>query len=61
MKKSLGAKTFVFPTPVCVVETGYVDIGKVKPILFDPVINTYHGGGRLLGGAFSIEKEIRGG
>lgn len=41
-------------------ENGYVDIEKVKPILFDPGINTYHGVGRLLGRAFSIGKEIRG-
>jgi hypothetical protein len=34
---------------------------KVKPILFDPEINTYHGVGRLLGRAYSIGKEIRGG
>jgi len=34
---------------------------KVKPILFDPDINTYHGVGRLLGRAYSIGKEIRGG
>ena len=39
---------------------GYADIEKVKPILFDPGINTYHGVGRLLGRAFSIGKEIRG-
>lgn len=41
-------------------ENGYVDIEKVKPILFDPGINTYHGVGRFLGRAFSIGKEIRG-
>ena len=39
---------------------GYAGIEKVKPILFDPGINTYHGVGRLLGRAFSIGKEIRG-
>jgi len=33
---------------------------KVKPILFDPEINTYHGVGRLLGRAFSIGKDVRG-
>jgi flavin reductase (DIM6/NTAB) family NADH-FMN oxidoreductase RutF len=40
---------------------GDVDIAKVKPILFAPGINTYHGVGSLLGHAFSIGKEVRGG
>ena len=39
---------------------GHVDIEKVKPMLFDPEVNTYHGVGRLLGRAFSIGKDIRG-
>jgi flavin reductase (DIM6/NTAB) family NADH-FMN oxidoreductase RutF len=38
---------------------GYVDIEKVRPILFEPGINTYHGVGKLLGRAFSMGKEIR--
>jgi hypothetical protein len=38
---------------------GQVDIEKVKPMLFNPEINTYHGVGRLLGRAFSIGKDIR--
>ena len=42
-------------------EKGYVDIEKVRPILFDPEINTYHGVGKLLGRAFSVGKDIRGG
>ena len=37
---------------------GYVDIEKVRPILFEPEINTYHGVGKLLGRAFSMGKEI---
>jgi len=41
-------------------EKGHVDIEKVKPMLFDPEINTYHGVGRLLGNAYSIGKVIRG-
>ena len=41
-------------------EKGYVDIEKVRPILFEPEINTYHGVGKLLGHAFSMGKEIRG-
>lgn len=40
-------------------EKGYVDIEKVRPILFAPEINTYHGVGKLLGDAFSLGKEIR--
>jgi len=42
------------------VEKGHVDIEKVKPMLFDPEINTYHGVGNLLGRACSIGKEDRG-
>ena len=41
-------------------EKGYVDIEKVRPILFEPEINTYHGVGKLLGRAFSMGNEIRG-
>ena len=40
-------------------ERGYVDIEKVRPILFEPEINTYHGVGKLLGRAMSMGKEIR--
>ena len=40
-------------------EKGYVDIEKVRPILFEPEINTYHGVGKLLGRAMSMGKEIR--
>jgi flavin reductase (DIM6/NTAB) family NADH-FMN oxidoreductase RutF len=40
-------------------EKGYVDIEKVRPILFEPEINTYHGVGKLLGRAFYMGKEIR--
>ncbi len=35
------------------------DINKVLPILFAPVIRTYHGVGKTLGKAFSIGKEIQ--
>jgi flavin reductase (DIM6/NTAB) family NADH-FMN oxidoreductase RutF len=38
---------------------GLPDIEKVRPILFDPEINTYHGVGRSLGRAYSIGKDIR--
>lgn len=38
---------------------GHVDIEKVRPILFEPESNTYHGVGKLLGRAYSIGKEIR--
>ncbi len=40
-------------------EKGLPDIEKVRPILFDPEINTYHGVGKLLGTAYSIGKTIR--
>ena len=39
-------------------EKGIPDIEKVRPILFDPEIKTYHGVGRHLGRACSIGKEI---
>ena len=40
-------------------EKGLPDIEKVKPILFEPEIRTYHGVGRLLGQAYSIGKTVR--
>jgi flavin reductase (DIM6/NTAB) family NADH-FMN oxidoreductase RutF len=39
-------------------EKGLPDIEKVRPILFDPEIKTYHGVGKFLGRAYSIGKEI---
>ena len=39
-------------------EKGLPDIEKVRPILFDPEINTYHGVGKRLGRAYSIGKAI---
>jgi flavin reductase (DIM6/NTAB) family NADH-FMN oxidoreductase RutF len=39
-------------------ENGLPDIEKVRPILFDPEIRTYHGVGKHLGHAYSIGKEI---
>jgi len=39
-------------------EKGLPDIEKVRPILFDPEIKTYHGVGKHLGRAYSIGKEI---
>jgi flavin reductase (DIM6/NTAB) family NADH-FMN oxidoreductase RutF len=39
-------------------ENGLPDIEKVRPILFDPEIRTYHGVGKHLGQAYSIGKEI---
>jgi len=41
-------------------EMGLPDIEKVRPILFEPEINTYHGVGKLLGRAYSIGKDIQG-
>jgi len=40
-------------------EKGYVNVEKVRPILFEPEINTYHGVGQLLGRAYSLGKDIR--
>lgn len=40
-------------------EKGDVDIERVKPLLFEPEANSYHGVGRHLGRAFSLGKEIR--
>jgi flavin reductase (DIM6/NTAB) family NADH-FMN oxidoreductase RutF len=37
---------------------GLPDIEKIKPIVFDPVVRTYHGIGRCLGDAFSIGKGV---
>ncbi|HAZ10099.1 MAG: flavoredoxin [Omnitrophica bacterium GWA2_41_15] len=37
---------------------GLPDIEKIKPILYDPEVGTYHGIGRYLGDAFSIGKGI---
>jgi hypothetical protein len=34
------------------------DIEKVRPMIFTPVMRTYHGVGEYLGQAFSIGKEI---
>jgi flavin reductase (DIM6/NTAB) family NADH-FMN oxidoreductase RutF len=39
-------------------EKGLPDIEKVRPILFEPEIKTYHGVGKFLGRAYSIGKEI---
>lgn len=40
-------------------EGGLPDIEKVRPILFEPEVNTYHGVGRFVGRAYSIGKDIR--
>ena len=40
-------------------EGGLPDIEKVKPILFEPEVRTYHGVGRLVGHAYSIGKKVR--
>jgi flavin reductase (DIM6/NTAB) family NADH-FMN oxidoreductase RutF len=39
---------------------GHLDIEKVRPILFEPEVRTYHGVGRLLGNAYSIGKDLPG-
>jgi hypothetical protein len=38
-------------------ETGLPDIEKVRPILFEPEVNTYHGIGKTLGRAYSIGRK----
>lgn len=40
-------------------ERGLPDVEKVRPILFEPERNRYHGVGRCLGEAYSIGKGIR--
>lgn len=37
---------------------GLVELEKVRPILFTPEINSYHGVGRFLGQAYSIGKDV---
>lgn len=39
-------------------EDGLPDIEKVKPILFEPEVRSYHGVGRLLGRAYSLGKDV---
>jgi hypothetical protein len=73
MKKSLGAKTLVFPAPTWIVGTydkdvkadeavlgaaGQPEIDKVRPIIFSPANRVYYGAGPSLGHAFAIGKEI---
>lgn len=41
-------------------EGGLPDIEKIKPIIFAPGTQTYHGVGKYLGKAFSIGREILG-
>ncbi|MFA4991013.1 MAG: flavin reductase family protein [Candidatus Omnitrophota bacterium] len=38
---------------------GLPDIEKIRPVLYDPEVCTYHGIGGLLGNAFSIGREIK--
>lgn len=40
---------------------GHADIEKVRPILFEPEVRTYHAVGRSLGKAYAIGKAISGG
>jgi flavin reductase (DIM6/NTAB) family NADH-FMN oxidoreductase RutF len=44
--------------PEVLSEQGLPDIQKVRPMIFTPVIRTYHGPGDYLGQAFKIGKEI---
>jgi flavin reductase (DIM6/NTAB) family NADH-FMN oxidoreductase RutF len=38
---------------------GAPDIGKIKPMIFDPANRTYYGIGKYLGDAFSEGKKIK--
>jgi hypothetical protein len=63
MKKSFGARTLVFPTPVWVEESvlgekGFPDIEKVRPLLFEPEVNTYHGVGKYVGKTYKVGRQI---
>lgn len=49
MKRSLGAKTLVDPTP---------DIAKLLPLVFSPSNRAYYGVGPSLGHAFAVGREI---
>ena len=73
MKKALGPKTLLYPTPVLVVgidvkideealtPEGDADIRKINPFLFDPGARGYYGLGEFLGNAFSVGRDIPGG
>jgi len=39
-------------------ENGLPDIEKVKPLLFDPEVNTYHGVGRFVGKTYNIGRRL---
>jgi len=41
-----------------VLDKGFPDIEKVRPIIFGPEIRTYHGIGKYLGQAFSIGRDL---
>jgi flavin reductase (DIM6/NTAB) family NADH-FMN oxidoreductase RutF len=54
----IGEIVDVKADPAVLSEKGLPDIEKVRPMIFTPVIRTYHGIGEYLGQAFSIGKEI---
>jgi flavin reductase (DIM6/NTAB) family NADH-FMN oxidoreductase RutF len=54
----IGEIVDVKADPAVLSEKGLPDIEKVRPMIFTPVIRTYHGPGDYLGQAFSIGKEI---
>jgi flavin reductase (DIM6/NTAB) family NADH-FMN oxidoreductase RutF len=39
-------------------EKGFPDIEKVRPLLFEPEVNTYHGVGRFVGKTYKIGRQI---
>lgn len=54
----IGEIVDVKADPAVLSESGVPDIEKVRPMIFTPVIRSYHGVGEYLGQAFSIGKEI---
>lgn len=57
MRKNLGAKAILYPIPVLIIgtydENGKIDLNKFSPITYEPVHNTYHKIGDVVGKAFS--------
>ncbi|MBI5341824.1 MAG: flavin reductase family protein [Deltaproteobacteria bacterium] len=39
-------------------EKGFPDIEKVRPLLFEPEVNTYHGVGKYIGKTYKIGRQI---
>lgn len=63
MRKNLGVNPWFYPLPVLIIgtydENGTVDMKKFKPISFEPVHNTYHVLGDVVGNAFSDGMKLK--